>query len=105
WWQGGTCRFVGDVKYKRVQITEIEHPDLYQLLAYTIATDLPGGLLIYAADEATPAEHEIPLAGKRLRVMTLDVRDQPTAILERVARVATEIRRLHRHSLANNNPA
>jgi 5-methylcytosine-specific restriction enzyme subunit McrC len=96
WWESGTCRFVGDVKYKRVQIAEIEHPDIYQLLAYTIATNLPGGLLIYAADEATPVEHEIPLAGKRLRVMTLDVRDQPAAILARVERVAAQIRQLRR---------
>ena len=41
WWEGSTCVFVGDVKYKRVQVTEIEHPDIYQLLAYTIATGAP----------------------------------------------------------------
>jgi 5-methylcytosine-specific restriction enzyme subunit McrC len=94
WWEDGRCRFVGDVKYKRIQVSEIEHPDIYQLLAYTIATDLPGGLLIYAANEAAPAEHLVPLAGKRLHVMTLDVSDQPHAILTRVGRIASEIRRL-----------
>src|SRR5207247_1366694 len=44
WWENGRCLVIGDVKYKPVQAVEIEHPDLYQLLAYTIATDLPGGL-------------------------------------------------------------
>jgi 5-methylcytosine-specific restriction enzyme subunit McrC len=105
WWQDRTCVFVGDVKYKRVQVAEIEHADLYQLLAYTIATALPGGMLIYAADEATPVEHEIPLANKRLQVATLDVRDQPDAILARVARLATEIRRLRNQALAELSPA
>jgi 5-methylcytosine-specific restriction enzyme subunit McrC len=94
WWEGQSCTFVGDVKYKRVQVTEIEHSDVYQLLAYTIATRLPGGLLIYAADEAIPVEHEIPLAGKRLRITTLDVRGNPEEILERVRHVAKEIRSL-----------
>ena len=99
WWEGSKSVFVGDVKYKRVQVAEIEHPDIYQLLAYTIATDLPGGLLIYAADEATPAEHVVPLAGKRLRVATLDLRDDPEDILERVNGLAHEIRQLRRAAL------
>jgi 5-methylcytosine-specific restriction enzyme subunit McrC len=43
WWDGRQCVFVGDVKYKRVNIAGYHHPDLYQLLAYTIASDLPGG--------------------------------------------------------------
>jgi 5-methylcytosine-specific restriction enzyme subunit McrC len=94
WWDGGACVFVGDVKYKRVQVAEIEHPDVYQLLAYTIATGLPGGLLIYAADEAAPVEHEVPLAGKRLRVTTLDVRGDPDTVLARVTRLAAQIRQL-----------
>jgi 5-methylcytosine-specific restriction enzyme subunit McrC len=42
WWDGPTCNFVGDVKYKRVESTGTPNPDLYQLLAYTVATDLPG---------------------------------------------------------------
>ena len=44
WWTRGRCEFVGDVKYKRTVAGKVLHPDLYQLLAYTIATDLPGAL-------------------------------------------------------------
>jgi 5-methylcytosine-specific restriction enzyme subunit McrC len=94
WWERGSCVFLGDVKYKRVQVAEIEHPDLYQLLAYTIATGLPGGLLVYAADEAAPVEHDVPLAGKRLRVSTLDLRGEPEEIIRRVGAIAGHVRRL-----------
>lgn len=48
WWRGGTCVFVGDAKYKRVTVRGVENADLYQLLAYTLATNLPSGLLVYA---------------------------------------------------------
>jgi len=98
WWAGNTCVFVGDVKYKRTQVSEIENADVYQLLAYTVATDLPGGLLIYAADEATPVEHDVPLAGKRLHITTIDVSGKPDEILERVRRVADHIRQLRQEA-------
>ena len=45
WWQSGQCLFVGDVKYKRLEAGGIKHPDLYQLLSYAIAADLPRALL------------------------------------------------------------
>lgn len=105
WWEGDECVFVGDVKYKRIQVTEIEHPDVYQLLAYTIATGLSGGLLIYAADEATPVEHEVPLAGKRLRIATLDLQDGPDEILRRVKELAAEVRRLRQGALHTRGQA
>ena len=101
----GECVFVGDVKYKRVQVAEIEHPDLYQLLAYTIATELPGGLLIYAADEATPVEHEIRSRAKRLRVTTLDLRDEPDTILRRVQAIARNVLDLRGEAARDWHPA
>jgi 5-methylcytosine-specific restriction enzyme subunit McrC len=99
WWENNRCVFVGDVKYKRVQVAQIKHPDLYQLLAYTIAADLPGGLLVYAADEETAATHTVIRLGKRLRVATLDVRGEPDEILMRVSRLASEIRGLCQEGL------
>lgn len=63
WWDGDSCTFVGDVKYKRTRAPGIEHPDLYQLLAYTVATGVPGGLLVYAAGEAEPVSHEVAPGG------------------------------------------
>ena len=52
WWDGGSCVFVGDAKYKNVLGQRVPNSDLYQLLAYVTALDLPGGLLIYAHGEA-----------------------------------------------------
>ncbi|MGB3055253.1 MAG: hypothetical protein WBB52_10405 [Acidimicrobiales bacterium] len=94
WWQSGRCRFVGDAKYKRINVSGIKHPDLYQLLAYVIGLDLPAGLLVYAAGEAEAVEHVIPHAGKRLEVTTVDLSGKPTAILGRVDRLARRVRSL-----------
>jgi len=96
WWQGNLCRFVGDVKYKKVKVDGILHPDLYQLLAYTTATGLQEGLLIYAAGEAKATTHEVIRVGKRLHVATLDLAGEPPAILTLIGRVASMIRRMAR---------
>lgn len=87
WWNGSRCEFVGDCKYKRVNVAGIKHADLYQLLAYTTATGLDGGLLIYAHGEAEPREHAVRLAGKTLHVTAVDLSGGPLAILAEVARV------------------
>jgi 5-methylcytosine-specific restriction enzyme subunit McrC len=100
WWDDSRCVFVGDVKYKRIGARAILHPDLYQLLAYTIATDLPSGLLIYAAGEAEAVTHEVLRAGKRLEVMTLDVQGTPEEILRQVERAAERVRGLRREAMA-----
>ena len=99
WWDGARCAFVGDVKYKRVTITGVNHPDLYQLLAYTIAADLPGGLLIYAAGEGEPVTHQVDLIGKRLEVATLDLAGTPDELLRQVDGVAQRIQSLQHMAL------
>ena len=94
WWQGRECRFVGDVKYKQVDHRGVKHADIYQLLAYTIAADLPGGLLIYAAGEASEAVHEIRHLDKRLQVIPLGLTGSPDEILGQIDNVAGRIRML-----------
>ena len=37
----------------------VVHADIYQMLAYCTAADLPSGLLIYASDEGERAEYRI----------------------------------------------
>ena len=91
WWDGKCCSFVGDVKYKRISVAGVKHPDIYQLLAYTTATDLPGGLLVYAAGESVPVRHEVVHAGKQLEIMTLDLKGTPQEILATVNNVANRI--------------
>ena len=73
WWEASKCRFVGDAKYKRVQDERVPNADLYQLLAYATALDLPGGLLVYAGGEAEEVVHQVRPAGKRLELSALDL--------------------------------
>ncbi len=94
WWNSGNCLFVGDVKYKRIRSHGVKHPDLYQLLAYTVAAGLDGGLLIYAAGEDEPVIHEVVDLGKRLEVVTLDLTGEPEEILRQVEVVAGRVRRM-----------
>ena len=83
--------WVGDMKYKRVNVKGIKHPDLYQMLAYTVATELPSGLLVYAAGEGEPLEHQVVHMGKSLDVATLEVTGSPDEILGEVEALAARI--------------
>ena len=100
WWESGRCGFVGDVKYKRT--AHGEHADLYQLLAYATAANLPGGLLVYAAGEGgdrSTRVHRVREGGKELHVVALDLTAPPDRLLAQVARVAQTVRSLRHHSL------
>jgi 5-methylcytosine-specific restriction enzyme subunit McrC len=92
WVVNGLPWFVGDVKYKRTEANRGHNPDLYQVLAYAIAADLPGGTLIYAKGEDAPAEHEVRHAGKRLRVVALDLDVEPDGVLAQIEAIACQIR-------------
>lgn len=92
WIHRGQRRFVGDVKYKRLTSAG-EHPDLYQALAYAIATGLTDVTLVYPAGDAHDTTHTIDVVGKRIHVRTLDLQHDPERILSRIARLAEEIRR------------
>ncbi len=88
WCEGGRCVFVGDAKYKRTDIRSAPNADLYQLLAYTTALDLPSGLLIYAKGEADPITHTVARSCKRLRVAALDLDGELEEVLNHVRRIA-----------------
>ena len=92
------ARFVGDAKYKKLDTPGFRHADIYQMLAYCTAADLPSGLLIYAAKEGEPAEYRINNAGKTIEVAALDLSGAPETILGEVGRLAKLVRdhaRLH----------
>ena len=92
WWDGSACLFVGDAKYKRISESGgIPNADVYQLLAYATALDLPGGLLIYAEGEADAAVHRVRYAGKRLEVAALDLSGGLDEVLGRVNHLAEKI--------------
>ncbi|MDE0187872.1 MAG: restriction endonuclease [bacterium] len=92
WWDGSVCTFVGDAKYKNVEGKKnVPAGDLYQLLAYATALDLPGGLLIYAKGEAEENEYAVRHAGKRLKVASLDLSCPFEEILVQVKGLADQI--------------
>ncbi len=88
WWDRGRCVMVGDVKYKKTVDGEGKEPDLYQLLAYTTATRVDTGFLVYAAGESDPLTHTVSLAGKQLAVETLTLSNEPEAILAEIRALA-----------------
>lgn len=93
WWDGSRYTFVGDVKYKHVY-NEVPNADLYQLLAYATALDLPGGLLIYAKGERQPSSYMIPNAGKRLEIAVVDLAGDVEELLHRVDELAKRVQRI-----------
>ena len=95
WRDGSRCTFVGDVKYKQTD-NGVPNADLYQLLAYTTALDLPGGLLIYAQGERKPSTHTVRHSGKRLEVAALDLSGTLKMTLTRVRELAQRVAGLRR---------
>ena len=106
WWEDSTtCTFVGDAKYKNITNSRVPNSDLYQLLAYATALDLPGGLLIYAKGEAETGTYRLQHTDKRLKVAALDLSGTLEEILERVNNIADQVRTmrseaLHAHAAA-----
>ena len=91
WWKAGTCVFAGDAKYK-INHQHAPNADVYQLLAYSTALGLPGGILIYAKGERDPATYEVRNAGKRLEVVALDLAGEPAELLEQIGGLADRVR-------------
>ena len=98
WWPSGTPGngsrplFVGDAKYKKTDGDGFEHADIYQMLAYCTAADLPSGMLVYAAGEDELGTYKVKYAGKTIEVTSLNLEGTPEAILGDVGRVAQRVR-------------
>jgi 5-methylcytosine-specific restriction enzyme subunit McrC len=85
--------WVADVKYKRLPSGAYQNADLYQMLAYIVALDLRSGTIIYAADEGVKtADHVVPAASKRIRVVALNLSAPPQSILRQLSRIAESVR-------------
>lgn len=109
WWDGRVCTFVGDAKYKRTKDERVPNADLYQMLAYATALDLPGGLLVYAEgnDEGGPftREHRIRHAGKQIHVVTLDLAEPIASLEGEIRSLAATVRNLRRTALEDRRAA
>ena len=94
WWDGATCTFVGDAKYKPIDNKSVPTADLYQALAYTTALGLPGGLLIYAQGEPEPRVYRVLNANKTLEVVTVDLSGSIADIRLSIDELAQRVRAL-----------
>ena len=94
WWSGGLCAFVGDAKYKNLTGERVPNADLYQMLAYVTALDLPGGVLVYAEGEADTVTYHVRNTDKRLEVVALDLSGTLDDILVRVGSLADRVKAL-----------
>lgn len=92
WWEEGRCIFVGDAKYKRLEVGSIKHPDIYQMLAYTVAVGLQHGVLIYPKGESEATIHYVHEANKSIHVETVDLAQQPNILLAEINQLAFKIR-------------
>lgn len=92
---GGRVLWLGDAKYKRLAGAGGHvNADVYQMLAYLVATGLGSGTLIYAAGEGVePADHHVDEVGRVVRVRALDLSRPPQGILDQVKQIAAQVRR------------
>ena len=99
WRDRGDCVFVGDAKYKSISGDRVPNADLYQMLAYVTALDLPGGLLVYAEGEADAATYTVRHSGKRLEVAALDLSGTLGEVLDHIRLLAEKARALRDEAL------
>jgi 5-methylcytosine-specific restriction enzyme subunit McrC len=94
WAPHGAVRFVGDAKYKIVDDNML-NADLYQMLAYIVAADLPSGLLIYPkGGKAVETSIRVANVARTIEISTLDISAEPREILHSVERIAERVRAL-----------
>ena len=91
-WKGNRCLFVGDVKYKKTVDMRVPNADLYQLHAYTTATGVDRGVLVYAAGEDEPGVHVVRDTGTRLEIVALDLAGNPDELRAMITQLAHRIR-------------
>lgn len=95
WAPHGALRFVGDAKYKRTTYDNMPNADLYQMLAYIVAANLPSGMLIYPRNgETKDVSLSVVNIGRTIEIRTLDISAEPRDILASVASIADQVRKM-----------
>jgi 5-methylcytosine-specific restriction enzyme subunit McrC len=94
WVRGGETKAVIDAKHKRLGKAGPPSEDVYQMLAYCTALDLPVGYLVYAADPGL-VSGDLVIRNSRceVRVRTVDLTGKPERVLKTVAELAAEVTR------------
>ena len=99
WRDGSSYAFVGDAKYKNITGKAVPEDDIYQMLAYITALNLPGGMLVYAKDKAENRVYRVRHTGKAIEVASLDLSGRLEDILADVGRLAGRVRALRDEAL------
>lgn len=87
----GTPIAVADAKYKVRKPEGFPDADLYQMLAYCTALDLPEGHLIYAKGNAPHAAHRVRHARVTIHQHALELDQPPTGLLTDVRSLAERL--------------
>ncbi|MGO0575479.1 McrC family protein [Ornithinimicrobium panacihumi] len=89
WSPHGGWRFVGDAKYKKDDSGTGRSPDIYQALAYAVATRLPEATLFYG-EGGDDRDHVIHEVDKVVRVRHLDLAQSPRQLVAQLRGIARE---------------
>jgi 5-methylcytosine-specific restriction enzyme subunit McrC len=98
--RGSTVVAVGDAKYKRASATGgLPNADLYQALAYAVATGLREAFLIYPRTEADDRIHQVIGAEVDVHVRCIDLAGSPARIMEDVRSISERLADAARSSI------
>lgn len=91
WKLRGTACAVVDAKYKSEKPAGYPNADLYQLLAYCTVLGLRQGYLVYAKGSEEPAHHVVRRSGIAIVCHAIDLEAAPSALLDQMSDLATQI--------------
>ena len=92
WWSAGRCLAVIDAKHKSIAHRTMPNADAYQMLAYCTALKQRQGFLVYAKDSGQQERrHVIRNSPYTINVRTLDIENEPEALLAQVDQLANEL--------------
>lgn len=91
WYLNGKPAAVIDAKYKAEKPAGFPDADLYQMLAYCTALDLPDGHLVYAKGNATELTHVVRHATVTIHAHTVDLDTPQAQLLDQIATLAARI--------------
>jgi 5-methylcytosine-specific restriction enzyme subunit McrC len=89
-WDGSHPVWLGDLKYKEDN-TKVSNDDLYQMVAYLVASDLSEGTLIYPKIGGSNPGYNIRHVGRRVMVESIDLSMSPKPLLEAIGLLGTRI--------------
>ncbi|SNR46915.1 5-methylcytosine-specific restriction enzyme subunit McrC [Haloechinothrix alba] len=90
WYERAEPVAVVDAKYKVERVGGF-HDNLYQMLAYCTALNLPRGHLVYAKGNTEQDRYVVRNAGIEILCHTLDLQEQPDELLAQISALTAEI--------------